>query len=180
MIPTCGERSPTPKRCAQPAHRHAPRRATTRSAPHRRRNARAPQTRRHRNESEPQTDTAGARNEKPPRRTGPPPCTAGAEKRKETPPPQARTDNAPNPERPEPTRRRASGGASSFTRFSGFRFPVRLAPDLRRWRAVPRRAGAVVVGGAPTDRVGGHAGDDGDLNETVSGSPWVTRARPDT
>jgi len=102
------------------------------------------------------------------------------QKRKETPPPQARTDNAPNPERPEPTRRRASGGASSFTRFSGFRFPVRLAPDLRRWRAVPRRAGAVVVGGAPTDRVGGHAGDDGDLNETVSGSPWVTRARPDT
>ena len=54
------------------------------------------------------------------------------QKRKETPPPQARTDNAPNPERPEPTRRRASGGASSFTRFFGPGFPVRLAPDLRR------------------------------------------------
>ncbi len=32
--------------------------------------------------------------------------------------------------------------------FSASGSPVRLAPDLRRWRAVPRRAGAVVVGGA--------------------------------
>ena len=111
---------------------------TKRSAPHRERNDAPPGTER-------------------PKRTRTGNGTAGARKRKETPPPQARNDNAPRRERPEPTRRRASGGASSFTRFFGPGFPVRLAPDLRRWRAVPRRAGAGLVGGAPANRVGGRA-----------------------
>ncbi len=68
------------------------------------------------------------------------------QKRKETPPPQARNDDATNPERPEPTRRRASGGASSFTRFpssasAGPSSLTRRDPDElgRGWWVVPRR-----------------------------------------
>ena len=148
---------------------------------HRRRNNRAPQTKRHRKEPEPPTDTAGARNDKTPQRTRPTPCTAGARetKRNTAAAGKDRQRHEPGKTRTDATTRQRR----SLIFYPVFRLPVpqfRLAPDLRRSRAVPRRAGAVVVGGAPTDRVGGHAGDDGDLNETVSGSPWVTRARPDT
>jgi len=108
---------PTPGRCAFSAHRPVPHRRCRHAPRHHEPQRCAPSTQED-PEKTPNRDKPYPRNNTTPKtnRTEHRRCTT----RKETPPPQARTDPDQKPERPEPTRRRASGGASSFTRF--FRF----------------------------------------------------------